>query len=58
MIAITEQEWKEIPRIHKRETPLTKLKQCLFINKENPEGIWITESINFTIIEERKKADV
>jgi hypothetical protein len=49
MITITEQEWKALPSIHKRITPLTKLKQCRFINKDNPEGIWITYGINFTI---------
>jgi hypothetical protein len=49
MMTITEEEWRALPSIHKRVTPLTKLKQCRFINKDNPEGTWITFGINFII---------
>lgn len=48
---ITEAEWKKIPKDSKRRTPLTNLRQYLFTNKDNPEGLWITEDVNFIILD-------
>jgi hypothetical protein len=51
MVEITEKQWKEIPGKQKRKTPLTRLRQFLFTNKDNPEGMWITETVNFIILD-------
>jgi len=48
---ITEAEWKEIPKQLKRRTPLTNLRQYFQSNKSNPKGFWITEDINFIILD-------
>ena len=48
---ITEAEWKKIPKDKKRRTPLTNLRQTLHTDKENKEGFWITEDINFIILD-------
>lgn len=48
---ITEAEWKKVPKDKQRRTPLTNLRQHFFTNKDNPEGFWTTETINFIILD-------
>jgi hypothetical protein len=51
VITLTKQEWKEIPARQKRKTPLTKLRQFLYKNPEGKADEWITETVNFIILD-------
>ncbi len=51
MLTITAEEWEKTSASKKNLTPLTKRRQLLWNNKQNPhvDELWLTEGISFII---------